>query len=305
MLLNRASIRSMRPVRSRSRSGALVAVAFALSTLGVFAWPGQVFGWDANSFSPADESELITLTNQARASNGLPALKVDSALTSIARWRSKDMIVRNYFDHAILKPPGGTVFNEMDRRGYCYSLAGENIGWNNYPDNVATEEIQQMFMASPGHRANILGSRWDHIGVGAYKGSTGKKMWTVLFADKCGSAPAPKPTPKPTPRPTPRATPRPTPKPTPKATPRATPKPAPRATATPDTVGTATVGSLTLSEPTTAPTRAPTEGPSAGSTIGATGGAGSALGLRIADAPAPTGLFEAIVGGVAGLFFGT
>jgi len=108
MLLSRASIRSMWPARSRSRSGALVAVAFALSTLGVFATPGHVFGWSANSFSPADESELITLTNQARASNGLPALKVDSALTSIARWRSKDMIVRDYFDHAIPKPPGGS-----------------------------------------------------------------------------------------------------------------------------------------------------------------------------------------------------
>src|SRR5438093_1688430 len=218
MLLSRASIRSIGPVRSRSRSGALVAVAFALSTLGVFAAPGQVFGWDANSFSPADESELITLTNQARASAGLRALKVDSALTSIARWRSKDMIVRDYFSHTIPNPPGGNVFAEMDRRGYCYTLAGENIGWNNYPDDVATEAIQQMFMASSGHRANIMGTRWDVIGIGAYKGPTSKKMWTVLFADKCGSTPTatPKPTPKPTPRPTPRPPPRPTPRPTPK-----------------------------------------------------------------------------------------
>ena len=43
-------------------------------------------------------------------------------------------------------------------------------------------------MESPGHRANILGKSWDVIGVGAYKGPTGKKMWTVLFADKCGGS---------------------------------------------------------------------------------------------------------------------
>ena len=69
-------------------------------------------------------------------------------------------------------------------------------------------------------------------------------------------------------------------------------------------MGTATAGSLTPPEPTTAPTEGPTEGPSAGSTGAATGGGGP-TGLRIADPPAPTGLFEAIVGGVAGLFFGT
>ena len=81
-------------------------------------------------------------------------------------------------------------------------------------------------MDSSGHRANILGKTWDVIGIGAYKGPTGKKMWTVLFADKCGST-APKPTPKPTPGRS-RPTPRPTPKPAPKATPRPTPKPARR-----------------------------------------------------------------------------
>jgi outer membrane biosynthesis protein TonB len=74
------------------------------------------------------------------------------------------------------------------------------------------------------------------IGVGAYQGPTGKKMWTVLFADKCGgSGTTPRPTakPKPKPKPTaapavrPRATPKPKPKPTPKPTPTPTPTPSP------------------------------------------------------------------------------
>ena len=38
-----------------------------------------------------------------RASAGLRSLKWDGALGSLARWRSKDMIQRNYFSHAI--PP--------------------------------------------------------------------------------------------------------------------------------------------------------------------------------------------------------
>ena len=103
------------------------------------------------------------------------------------------MIKRDYFSHDI--PGAGKVFDEMSARGYCYKVAGENIGWNNYPDDVATAQIQSMFMGSSGHRANILGKDWDHIGIGAYKGPDGKKMWTVLFADRCGAASRREPSP--------------------------------------------------------------------------------------------------------------
>ena len=97
------------------------------------------------------------------------------------------MITRGYFSHNI-PPSGYNVFAVLDKKGYCYAIAGENIGWNNYPDNVATGAVHQAFMKSPGHRSNILGKKWDVIGVGAYKGPTGKKMWTVIFADKCGGS---------------------------------------------------------------------------------------------------------------------
>ncbi len=136
------------------------------------------------------------------------------------------MIDRNYFSHDI--PGYGKVWDRLNAIGYCYKVAGENIGWNNYPDDLATAAVQQAFMDSAGHRANIMGKTWDVIGIGAYKGPTGKKMWTVLFADKCGSTATPKPTAKPTPKPA-RATPRPTPKPAPKATARPTARPTARA----------------------------------------------------------------------------
>jgi len=304
----------------------MTVLAFGLTSVGLLAAPRTTLAWDVNAFSSASESQLVSLTNQARASAGLRALKVDSTLSSIARSRSKDMIVRDYFSHTIL----GTsynVFHVMDTKGYCYRIAGENIGWNNYPDDVATSTIQRQFMDSAGHRANILGKAWDVIGIGAYKGPTGKKMWTVLFADRCGStSPAPKPTPKPTPRPTPRPTPKPTPKPRPVATPKPTPKPA--AIATP--------------EPTPEPTPLLTAAPDAlsgigdglglgpggngnGNVNGGDNGNGGASGngpppgqnvrnadpstsegsLRVVDPSTPPGLFEAVVGGVTGFFFGS
>lgn len=217
----------------QGRLAALVAAAFLAVTVGVFALPAPVAAWDAKTFSSASESLLVRLTNQARASAGLRSLKVDSTLTSVARWRSKDMVQRDYFSHSI--PGYGSVFDVLSAKGYCYRVAGENIGWNSYPDDIATEAIHKQFMSSSGHRANILGKAWDVVGVGAYKSSSGKHMWTVIFADKCGGSTSatPKPKPKPTPRPTPRPTARPKPQATPKATPRPTAKPTARPTAKP------------------------------------------------------------------------
>jgi uncharacterized protein YkwD len=265
--------------RAPSRIGLIVAIAFATSTIGVLATPAATLGWSAGAFSSASERELLALTNQARSSAGRKTLRWDSALASIARWRSKDMIKRGYFSHDI--PGGGMVFDEMTARGYCYKVAGENIGWNTYPDDVATAQIQQMFMNSSGHRSNILGRDWDRIGIGAYKGAGGKKMWTVLFADACGSSGGVQPTPKPKPKPKPQPTPKPKP---------ATPKP--------------TIAPSPTAEPSLA--RPPLETDD-GRGIAVVPGLGSSVGgqsLRVVDRPPSGGLLESILGGVAGLFFG-
>lgn len=311
----------------RSIRGIVALVALAVS----LAMPGLVFAWDASAFSSSDEALLVQLTNQARASAGLKALTVDSTLTNVARWRSKDMIERNYFSHTI--PPANTkVFDELQRIGYCYVAAGENIGTNNYPDDIATASIQDGFMGSTGHRNNILGTAWTVVGVGAYKGPDGKHMWTVLFAQKCASAPAP--TVKPTPAPTPKPTATPTPKPTtgPTATAEATPKPTVKPTAQPTSVPTpeptsiaaATIAPTAVADPTAAATAAATAAPTAApderGTTGPAGGpaepapastpapqaflAGPA-GLQVIDAPVSNNLVDTIVGDVAGAYFGS
>jgi uncharacterized protein YkwD len=276
----------------RSRRAPIgVAIAFAVSSVGLLVAPTSTFAWGAGSFSSASEQQLVALTNQSRANAGRRALRVDSALTSIARYRSKDMITRNYFSHSI-PPSGKSVFNVMSERGYCFNLAGENIGWNTYPDDVATAQIHQMFMNSPSHRENIMGRAWEVIGVGAYKGADGKKMWTVLFADKCGTAP--KATPKPTPRPTVRPTARPTPKPAPRATPRPTPRPA---VATPVASPTPTPTAPLVTMP---PLATPPDDPVDPSPTGEI----ASIGLRVEDPAAERGLFDTIVGGATGAFFG-
>jgi uncharacterized protein YkwD len=286
---------------SPRRTALAIVLLFGISSVFTFAAPSATFAWDTNSFSSSSAADLVALTNRSRASAGLKALRVDSTLSSVARWRSKDMIQRDYFSHTI--PGYGKVWDKLHAIGYCYKVGGENIGWNNYPDDIATAAIHKMFMNSAGHRANILGRAWDVIGVGAYKGPTGKKMWTVLFADKCGTtSTAPKPTAKPTPKPTHRATPRPTTRP--KATPRPTPKPV-KATPEPTPVDLAPIAEPTPSldpyglpaEPTDEPdVSQPTDDPS--------DGFDGAVGMRVVDRTSTDGLLSTIVGGVTGYFFG-
>ena len=169
------------------RLAVLTAASFALTAVGLLAAPAPTVAWTTGAFNPASELQLVALTNDYRVAAGLRPLTVDPALTVIARARSVDMIERAYFSHQI-PPTGMSVFDQMQHGGYCFRLAGENIGWNTYPDEGATAAIHSMFLASPGHLRNVVGATWDTVAVGAYKGPDGKKLWTVLFADRCGAA---------------------------------------------------------------------------------------------------------------------
>src|SRR4029079_3988333 len=121
--------------RLRHRVAALVIVLFAISSVASFARPQPTLSWDSGTFSSKSERDLIALTNRSRAAAGLRSLRVDSTLTAVARWRSNDMITRDHFSHDI--PGYGSVFKRLDSKGYCYKVAGENIGWNTYPDDTA------------------------------------------------------------------------------------------------------------------------------------------------------------------------
>jgi len=274
-------------VRAPRPTFRLPVAALALATMLALLLPVTAFAWGPNAFSSTSEQQLFQLTNQARAAAGRKALHWDASLATFARARAKDMIVRNYFAHQI-PPDGHTVFDVMSNAGYCFNLAGENIGWNNYPEDQATSEIQTMFMNSPDHRHNILGPAWDVVGIGAYQGPDGKKMWAVVFADKCGSV-APAPTPKSKPKPTTRPTPT-------KVKPKATPGPTATPLASPSPLDTALPTPPISPGPSPAPVISPVP---SGEVALAPGGS-----LRVTDPTSTPGLLESIAAGIAGLFFG-
>src|SRR5687768_12941725 len=87
----------------------------------------------------AAELELIDLLNADRASAGLQPLLADPRLMEVARWRSEDMVSRNFFSHDL---GGFNVGRLLRERQIPFNLAGENIVSNTF-DEAATVAAAQ------------------------------------------------------------------------------------------------------------------------------------------------------------------
>ncbi|OJE49166.1 serine protease [Bacillus proteolyticus] len=121
------------------------------------------------------EQRVVELTNAERTKQGLPALKIDTELSKVARIKSEDMQKNNYFDHN--SPTYGSPFDMMKKFGISYTSAGENIAQG----QRTPEEVVQAWMNSAGHRANILNNSFTHIGVGYVESGN---YWTQQFITK-------------------------------------------------------------------------------------------------------------------------
>jgi uncharacterized YkwD family protein len=118
---------------------------------------------------------VIELTNRERARAGLPALKLDAQLSSVAQKKSEDMQQNHYFSHT--SPTYGSPFDMMRDFGVTYKTAGENIAQG----QRTPQEVVTAWMNSPGHRANILNRQFTHIGVGFEQAGN---HWTQMFIGK-------------------------------------------------------------------------------------------------------------------------
>ena len=187
-----------RPRRIIART--IVFGASALIAAGLLTWsPSATTGWNQGSA----EATLWQLLNGARTNNGLAPVQQHGTLVGIARGRSADMLNRDYFSHTILGC-GCLVYSQYDANGVAYAWAGENIGWNSgLDDSYSPVRVHERFMASPGHRVNVLDGRFTYAGVGAaaadnqmFQGSVqNTRMYTELFLQPPGAAPAPAPPP--------------------------------------------------------------------------------------------------------------
>ncbi|MEO5939972.1 MAG: CAP domain-containing protein [Candidatus Limnocylindrales bacterium] len=166
------------PGRRRLASLALIAVLGA-----AFAAPGGAVA-ETVPVEPAAltaaETAMVAALNVDRTERGLVPVRVDIRLMAIARARSDDMVANDYFSH--VQPDGRNVFNILTAQGIKWYTAGEIIAWNGYDMDLTTDAANRQWMNSAGHKAIIISTNFNYVGVGlAVDPATGKKVWTAVY----------------------------------------------------------------------------------------------------------------------------
>jgi uncharacterized protein YkwD len=117
--------------------------------------------------SVAYVQRVVVLVNARRAAAGLHPLAVSACATRLAAPWSAHMAATGVLVHQSLLPllrcPA--------------SRAGENIAYG----GISADRMMAMWMASPGHRANILNPRFTQFGVGAVRTTSGTWWATQDF----------------------------------------------------------------------------------------------------------------------------
>ena len=131
----------------------------------------------AEALTASQDAEMLSLINGERSSAGLAPLTEYWDIEDDAQAQTARQIA------------AGTIFHTED-------LAGVTSGWQALGENVGVgpsmSRLHDAFMASPGHRANVLGN-YNYIGLFADQDSVGQTYITIIFmrADPANLKPNP------------------------------------------------------------------------------------------------------------------
>lgn len=142
----------------------IVAVALALALIGTILLVPQ----DSVLAAPVDETDMLELINGARADESLAALVVSEELMPAAEAQTDAQLA------------AGTIFHTSDLGSLAsgWQLLGENVGVG-----PSMPILHDAFMASPGHRANVLGD-FNQVAISAKQAESGQFYITLIFMMK-------------------------------------------------------------------------------------------------------------------------
>jgi uncharacterized protein YkwD len=148
--------------RTRGRIGRiaiLVAVTTALAT----------FGTTPASAAVGTRGKMFQATNASRADHSVRTVRIHWQMSRLARRHSIAMARKRTLFHTA--NPASVYL-----KGVRWTTWGENVG---YTDGWVSG-LQQAFMASPRHRANILHRGFRRVAVGTYR-DAGGRLWVTVF----------------------------------------------------------------------------------------------------------------------------
>lgn len=132
---------------------------------------------------------VLYWTNVQRVNSGLPALTESQELNSSALLKTQDMLFQQYFGH--ISPQGQAVGDLAKEAGYEFIAIGENLALGDFEDD---QILVEGWMASLGHRENILNPQYQEIGVTVLRGQyQGRTTWLAVqhFGKPLSACPQP------------------------------------------------------------------------------------------------------------------
>jgi uncharacterized protein YkwD len=103
---------------------------------------------------------IIELINRNRAAAGLAPVSAQGTLMAEAQRFSGVQAQLGRVSHRGVD--GSTAGQRLTRAGYRWSFWGENLA----AGQETADQVVGAWMASPGHRANIMNAKGVHIGIG-------------------------------------------------------------------------------------------------------------------------------------------
>lgn len=111
---------------------------------------------------------VFELVNDARRKENLPSLSWNPTLATTAQAYAEDMATRGFFSHD--DPEGGAPRDRILKGGYtkpsCNCSWVYGTGENLAHGQDTPEKVMADWLASPGHRANIMSEDFEDIGIG-------------------------------------------------------------------------------------------------------------------------------------------
>ena len=175
----------------------LLAAAALLGALLVLLGPGAASGQAAqctNSSTPGYQlsgkearKATLCLLNRERNKRGMGDLRADDKQQKAAGAHNRVMLKKNCFSHQCSGEPD--LVKRIEQAGYlpcsCSWSVGENIAWGS-GSTSSPRRIVDAWMGSAPHRANILNSRFEHIGIAVDSGAPGRGSGTATYTTDFG-----------------------------------------------------------------------------------------------------------------------
>jgi uncharacterized protein YkwD len=164
-------------IRLRNAASLALVVGCLLAWLAIAPAPAQAGTANMN----ARERAVVRAINGQRAHYGLARVRAGASLARAADFHSWEMLHANYFAH---ESTNGGSFDARLRRFTRRNALGETLAWlHGGCGRGMAARVVHMWMNSPGHRAILLSSSFQRVGIGARAGSLGGGPVCMVTAD--------------------------------------------------------------------------------------------------------------------------